>query len=66
MKLRDEVQQRFRLSLPDEDVLYETDDAFVMKSGVGWNRNDEVFWRNMTAKDTEELERIWHELSSNL
>lgn len=51
MKLRDEVKENWGWDIPDSDIIYETDDAFVTKGGMGINRNEEVFWRNLEVKD---------------
>lgn len=46
MKLRDEIKESWGLVVPDDQIAYETDDAFVTKGGMGINRNVETFWRN--------------------
>lgn len=49
MKLRDEIQKCFGFIIPDSEIVSESDDALITKSGMGWNRNTEVFWRNVDS-----------------
>ena len=54
MKLRDEVNEKWGRNIKDEDIVSESDDAFITKWGEGWNRNVETFWRNKDLDDSEE------------
>lgn len=60
-RLRRELKEKWGLIVYDEDVSYETDDALMTKSGMGWNRSVEDFWRNRRFDDPDN-----HGLNDNL
>ena len=55
MKLRDEVNTKWGRNIKDEDIVSESDDAFITKWGEGWSRNTETLWRNRNTTEDHRL-----------
>lgn len=55
-KLRSKLKEDRGLIIPDEWVISDTDDYFSYQKPdgpiVGWNRNVEIWWRNVDRKET--------------
>lgn len=50
MKYRKHIQEHYGFTAPDEDVLWDTDDAFGFKTSNGtvcaFNKSEHIWWRS--------------------
>lgn len=51
--MREHVKRQFGVVVPDEAVIQDSEDYFSYLADniiIGWNRNNEIFWRNRDTK----------------